>query len=133
MAEPKTKPTDVPVDEFLAGVDEPRRSQADVVRDIMTRATGVEPVMWGPSIVGYGTMQYDNTSGSGYEWPVVGFSPRKASMTLYVLDGTDDEKALLAELGPHTTGKSCLYLKKLDGVDLDVLERLVRQAWQRWR
>jgi hypothetical protein len=132
MAEPKTKPTDVPVDEFLAGVDEPRRSQSEVVRDLMTRVTGVEPVMWGSSIVGYGTMQYDNTSGSGYEWPVVGFSPRKGSMTLYVLDGTDDEQPLLDQLGPHTTGKSCLYLKKLDGVDLDVLERIVAGAWARW-
>src|SRR5690606_23855519 len=76
MAEPKTRPTDVPVDEFLATVDEPRRSQAEAVRELMTRATGVEPVMWGPSIVGYGTMQYTNTSGT-YDWPVVGFSPRK--------------------------------------------------------
>jgi hypothetical protein len=133
MAEPKTRPTEVPVDEFLAGVDDPRRAQSDIVRELMTRVTGVEPVMWGPSIVGYGTMRYDNTTGSGYEWPVVGFSPRKGSMTLYVLDGGDDEKPLLAELGPHTTGKSCLYLKKLDGVDLAVLERLVRRAWERAR
>jgi hypothetical protein len=132
MAEPKTKPTDVPVDEFLATVDGPRRAQSDVVRDLMTRVTGVEPVMWGPSIVGYGTMVYDNTSGSGYEWPVVGFSPRKGAMTLYLLDGHDDEKPLLDRLGPHTTGKSCLYLKKLDGVDLGVLEQLVAGAWQRW-
>lgn len=131
MAEPKTKPTDVPVDEFLATIDEPRRSQADAVRDIMRRVTGVEPVMWGPSIIGFGTMQYDNTAGS-YEWPVVGLSPRKGALTLYVLDGTDDEAPLLAQLGPHTTGKSCLYLKRLDGVDLAVLERLIRVAWERW-
>jgi hypothetical protein len=126
MAEPKTRPTDVPVDEYLAGVDEPRRSQARVVRELMTRVTGVEPVMWGPSIVGYGS-----TTGAGYEWPVVGFSPRKGSMTLYVLDGGDDEKQLLDKLGPHTTGTSCLYLTKLDRVDLDVLEQLVRAAWTR--
>jgi hypothetical protein len=132
MAEPKTRPTDVPVDEFLAGVDEPRRSQALVVRELMTRATGVEPVMWGSSIVGYGTMLYDNTTGSGYEWPGVGFSPRKTYMTLYVLDGGEDEKPQLARLGPHTTGKSCLYLKRLDGVDLGVLEKLVHGAWTRW-
>jgi hypothetical protein len=125
MAEPKTRPTDVPVDEFLATVDGIRRDQADVVRDLMTRVTGVEPVMWGPSIVGYGTLP------GAYEWPVVGFSPRKASMTLYVLDGGDDEQPLLARLGPHTTGRSCLYLKKLDAVDLDVLAQLVAGAWKR--
>ncbi len=130
MAEPKTRPTDVPVDEFLAAVDEPRRSQSRVIRELMTRVTGVEPVMWGPSIVGYGTT-LSGATGSGYEWLVVGFSPRKASMTLYVLDGGDDEQALLAALGPHTTGASCLYLKKLDGLDLGVLERLVRRAWER--
>lgn len=128
MAEPKTKPTDVPVDEFLATVDGRRRQEADVVRDLMTSVTGVEPVMWGPSIVGYGEMEY--TAG-GYRWPVVGFAPRKGAMTLYVLDGGDDEKPLLQKLGPHTTGVSCLYLKKLDGVDLDVLRELVAGAWRR--
>ena len=126
MAEPKTKPTDVPVDEYLAGIDEPRRSQAETVRGIMDRVTGVEPVMWGPSIVGYGTMR----TGTG-DWPVIGLSARTTALTLYVLDGTDDEAPLLAQLGPHTTGRACLYLKRLDGVDLDVLERLVRRAWER--
>jgi len=131
MAEPKTKPTDVPVEEYLATIDEPRRSQAEAVLRIMDRVTGVDPVMWGPSIIGYGTMRYEGRASSG-EWPVVGLSPRKAALTLYVLDGTDEEGPLLAQLGPHTTGKSCLYLKKLDGVDLAVLERLVRLAWSRW-
>jgi hypothetical protein len=130
MAEPKTRPTDVPVDEFLATVDEPRRAQAQAVRELMTRVTGVEPVMWGPSIVGYGTRQYTNTSGT-YEWPVVGFSPRKGAMTLYVLEERDGEAPLLARLGPHTTGRSCLYLKKLDGIDLDVLGELIALAWRR--
>lgn len=131
MAEPKTKPTGVPVEEYLATIDEPRRSQAEAVLRIMDRVTGVDPVMWGPSIIGYGTMRYEGRASSG-EWPVVGLSPRKAALTLYVLDGTDEEGPLLAQLGPHTTGKSCLYLKKLDGVDLAVLERLVRLAWSRW-
>lgn len=121
MAEPKTRPTDVPVDEFLAGVPEPRRTQAQVVRELMSRVTGVEPVMWGPSIVGYG----------GGGWPAVGFSPRRGALTLYVLDDSDDEQRLLERLGPHTTGVSCLYLKRLDGVDLDVLEQLVAGAWAR--
>ena len=129
MVEPKTKPTDVPVDKFLATVDGRRREEAEVIRDLMTSVTGVEPVMWGPSIVGYGSMEY---SDAGYPWPIVGFSPRKGAMTLYVLDGTDDEKPLLERLGPHTTGVSCLYLKKLDGVDLDVLRELVDGAWKRW-
>ena len=123
MAEPKTKPTDVPVDEFLTGVPEPRRSQAEIVRDLMTRATGVEPVMWGPAIIGYGSA----ATATG-DWPVVAFSPRKASLTLYVI-GAHPEP-LLDRLGPHSVSTGCLYLKKLDGVDLDVLEQVVRNAWQ---
>ncbi|MEO8262615.1 MAG: DUF1801 domain-containing protein [Pseudolysinimonas sp.] len=128
MAESKTRPTDVPVEAFIAGVDEPRRTQSQVIRDLMDRATGTPAVMWGPSIVGYGTTR----TGTG-EWPVVGFSPRKGALTLYVLGGVDEEVPLLEQLGPHTTGVSCLYLKKLDGVDLAVLERLVRLAWSRAR
>ena len=120
------------VDDFLATVEEPRRSQAQAVRELMTRVTGVEPVMWGPSIVGYGTRAYSNTSGA-YEWPVVGFSPRKASMTLYVLEGAPEEVPLLARLGPHTTGRSCLYLKQPGAVDQGALAELIRLAWQRHR
>ena len=131
MAENKTKPTDVDVDEYLAGIDEPRRSQAIEVRDLMARVTGAPAVMWGPSMIGFGSMHYEGRSTSG-EWPVVGLAPRKAALTVYgVYDDYGPADPLFEELGPHTTGKGCLYLKKLDGIDQHVLERLVRQAWDR--
>ncbi|MBX3195286.1 MAG: DUF1801 domain-containing protein [Microbacteriaceae bacterium] len=131
MAAIQTQPTDASVDDFLAGIDEPRRSQAQAVRELMERVTGVRPVMWGPAIVGFGSQHYEGRSSSG-EWPVVGLSPRKGALTLYgVYSEYGPADPLMDELGPHTTGKGCLYLKRLDGVDLGVLERLVRQAWER--
>ena len=126
-SEPKTKPTDASVADFIAAVEHPRRrADAEALQALMAEASGEPAVMWGPSIIGYGTMQ----TGTG-DWPIVGLSPRKGALTLYVLNGVDEEKPLLDTLGPHTTGVACLYLKKLDGVDFDVLEQLVRLAWER--
>ena len=87
--------------------------------------------MWGPSIIGYGTKRYTTSRGHEDDWMVVGFSPRKAELSLYGLQNSYAETPdpLLAELGPHRTGVGCLYIKRLDQVDLDVLERLVREAW----
>ena len=131
MAEIKTQPTDAGVDAFLAEVPEPRRSQAQAVRELMARVTGAPAVMWGSSIIGFGTMSYQGTSSSG-EWMVVGLSPRKAAVTIYgVYNDYGPVVPMFEDLGPHTTGKGCLYLKSLDGIDLDVLERLVRAAWDR--
>jgi hypothetical protein len=131
MAEPKTKPTGASVDEYLASVDEPRRSQAQAVRTLMERVTGAPAAMWGPSMLGFGSATYRNTSGE-HDWFVVGLSPRKAALTLYGLyNDYGPPDPLFDELGPHTTGKGCLYLAKLEGVDLGVLEQLVRQAWDR--
>ncbi len=131
MAENKTKPTDVDVDAFLAEIPEPRHGQAQAVRDLMARVTGEPAVMWGPSMIGFGSQRYQGKSMSG-EWFVVGFSPRKAALTIYgVYNDYGPPEPLFADLGPHTTGKGCLYLKSLEGVDQVVLERLVRQAWDR--
>jgi hypothetical protein len=131
MAENKTKPTDVDVDAFLAEIPEPRHGQAQAVRDLMARVTGEPAVMWGPSMIGFGSQRYLGKSTSG-EWFVVGFSPRKAALTIYgVYNDYGPAEPLFADLGPHTTGKGCLYLKSLEGVDQVVLERLVRQAWDR--
>jgi hypothetical protein len=131
MAEIKTRATGADVDAYLAGVDEPRRSQAQTVRALMERVTGAPAAMWGPSMIGFGATTYRNSAGE-HEWFVVGLSPRKAALTVYgVYDDYGPRDPLFDELGPHTTGKGCLYLKRLDGVDLAVLERLVRQAWGR--
>lgn len=124
-----TAPTDVDVTAFLDAVpDERRRAEGHRVRELMQRVTGEKPVMWGPTMVGFGSTQYENKT-TGGEMFVVGFSPRKGALTLYGV--SDDSDALLAQLGPHTTGVSCLYLKRLDAVDPAILEELVRQGWER--
>jgi hypothetical protein len=131
MAEIKTQPTDADVDAFLAEVPEPRRGQAEAVRELMARVTGAPAVMWGTSIIGFGSMHYQGKSSSG-EWMVVGLSPRKAAVTIYgVYSDYGPVVPQFDDLGPHTTGKGCLYLKSLDGIDLGVLETLVRAAWDR--
>jgi len=126
--EPKTKPTDVPVEDFIASVENPkRRADAEVVKAMLTEITGEQPVMWGPSIVGYGSFR-----GPTGDWPIVGFSPRKAQLVLYIMTGFERED-LMARLGKHTTGKACLYINKLEDVDLDVLRELATDcvAWMR--
>ena len=132
MATIKTHRTDADVGAFLDSVpDERRRAEGYVVAALMERATGAPAAMWGPSMVGFGAQPYTNTMGTN-AWFVVGFSPRKSAMTIYgVHDGYGPADPLLQELGPHTTGKACLYVKRLSDVDLDVLDRLVRAAWER--
>jgi hypothetical protein len=129
MATIKTQPTGDSVTAFLDGVaDERRRVDGHALRELFERVTGVPATMWGPSIVGFGIQPYTNTTGTN-EWFVVGFSPRKQALTIYgVHDGYGDPDPLLDELGPHTTGKGCLYIKRLEHVDDAVLEQLVRQA-----
>ena len=129
-AEPKTKPTDAPVEDFLAAVENPkRRADAKVVNALLTEVTGEQPVMWGPSIVGYGS--YRGPTG---DWPVIGFSPRKAQLVLYVL-GFPGQDELLARLGKHKTGSACLYINRLDDVDMGVLRQMAERcvAWMRER
>lgn len=128
--EPKTRATDVDVTAFLDAVpDERRRAEGHAVRELMERVTGEPAVMWGPTMVGFGSAR---AGGSGAEWFVVGFSPRKTALTLYgVYDDDAPADPLYDDLGAHTTGKGCLYLKRLDAVDAGVLETLVRQAWER--
>ena len=121
MAEPKTRPTDVPVADFIAAVDNPRRrADAEVMQALLTEVTGVAPVMWGPSIVGYGS--YRGPTG---DWPRIGFSPRKAQLVLYVMGDFDAREALIARLGKVSTKGGCLYINRLDAVDEGVLRELV--------
>jgi hypothetical protein len=122
--EPKTKPTTASPAAFLDAVaDEKRRADGKEVDKLLREWSGEQPVMWGESIVGYGT--YPSASGP---WPRVGFSPRKANHVIYVMDGYKDKEALLARLGKHKTGSSCLYLNRLSDVDLDVLKEIVQRS-----
>lgn len=121
MAEPKTRPTDVPVADFIAAVDNPRRrADAEVMQALLSKMTGVAPVMWGPSIIGYGS--YKGPTG---DWPRIGFSPRKAQLVLYLMGDFDAREALIARLGKVSTKGGCLYINRLDAVDEGVLRELV--------
>jgi len=129
MAENKTKPTGASVEDFLRAVpDERKRADALVLCQLMREATGSEPQMWGDSIVGFGTYQYTYTSGRSDSWPVVGFSPRKQNLTVYILSEFDRYDDLLARLGKFKTSKACLYFNKLSDIDPDVLRSLVAES-----
>lgn len=126
---PKTVPTPASVDDFLAAVpDATRREDARAVCDLMKEVTGLEPTMWGASIVGFGSSHYRYESGHEGDCFVVGFSPRKAKLSLYVTGGVETVADLLPKLGTYTTGKSCIYVEWLDDIDLAVLRKIVRRA-----
>src|ERR1022692_297528 len=125
MAENKTKPTKQSVAEFIdALTDETRRADAKALLKLMQSATSEKPQMWGPSIIGFGSYHYTYESGREGDMPLAGFSPRKAATVLYGVTGFSDAEALLAKLGKYSTGKGCLYIKKLADVDHKVLESL---------
>jgi Domain of unknown function (DU1801) len=125
MSEPKTKPTAVTLDEFLATtIDVSRHADCRAIAAMMQRATGEPPVMWG-AIVGFGRYAYQYASGRKGEWPIVAFSPRKADYTIYIMPGFTHLADLLATLGKHKTAKACLYVKRLSDVDVNVLEKII--------
>jgi hypothetical protein len=127
MAELKTQPTDQDVIAFLNGIpDEKKRRDSFTILELMQQVTQSKPVMWGDAIIGFGSYHYCYESGREGDWFLTGFSPRKQNLTLYIMSGFDQYEALLARLGKHTTGKSCLYIKRLEDVDLSTLEELVR-------
>jgi hypothetical protein len=126
MADLKTRPTGGDVDAFVRAIaDETRREDCLKLLELMGRVTGVAPRMWGSSIVGFGSYHYQYASGREGDWFLTGFSPRKRDLTLYIMAGFEGYGDLLARLGPHRTGKSCLYVKRLADLDLEVLEALV--------
>jgi hypothetical protein len=125
MAELKTKPTKASVDAFIASVDQDRRADCKTLVRMMSDATGAKPQMWGPSIVGFGSHRYQYPSGRSGDWFMVGFSPRKRDLTLYVMPGIKRYSPLLARLGQHSTGVGCLYIKKLADIDVAVLKELL--------
>ena len=129
MADNKTKPTSFGVAAFIDAITDPtRRADARVLVRVMQSAAGEKPRMWGPSIIGFGSYHYRYESGREGDMPLIAFSPRKTATVLYNLTGSDDCKALLAKLGKHTTGKGCLYIKKLADVDQEVLEAMVLKS-----
>lgn len=125
-----TVENDEPVGAFLDGVVHAvRRRDGHTLVALMERVTGLPPRMWGSAIVGFGSYHYVYASGREGDMAAVGFSPRKAATTVYLVEGFEDHADDLASLGPHTVGKSCLYLKDLAAVDLEVLERIVRRSY----
>ena len=130
MAEPKTKPTDASVKDFLNTI-EPTQKRDDslVLLELFERITGEKAVMWGPSIVGFGTYHYksERSSQEG-DWMIVGFSPRKQNLTLYVMAG-NKENPLLEKLGKYTSSVGCLYINKLADVDMKILEQLIKTSY----
>ena len=129
MAELKTQPNDQNVEEFLNGVDnEKKRQDSFAILELMGQVTGSEPKMWGDSIIGFGSYHYKYASGREANWFLTGFSPRKQSLTLYIMSGFDQYDELLSKLGKYSTGKSCLYIKVLEDVDQDVLRELVSKS-----
>ena len=132
MAENKTQRTDADVDAFLEGVEhDTRRRDAQRVCHLLREVTGEEPAMWGDAIVGFGTYEYRYASGREGTWPRLGLSPRKQSLTIYVMDGFDDKADLLERLGPHRTSVSCLYVTRRERIDEGVLVDLLRRSWER--
>ena len=127
MSENKTKATGADVDAFLDGVDpEEKRADAKRLNAIFREVTGFEPVMWGPSIVGYGRYHYVYKTGREGDFLATGFSPRKNNLSIYIMPGYSDYSSILARLGKHKTGASCLYINKLDDINLDVLADLIK-------
>jgi hypothetical protein len=130
MAELKTKPTEQSVEQFLQGVpDEQRRQDCFTMLELMRQITGTDPKLWGSSIVGFGSYHYKYASGHEGDSFLTGFSPRKQNLTLYIMPGFDQYDALMQKLGKHTTGKSCLYIKRLTDIDLPTLRELIQQSF----
>lgn len=129
MAELKTKETEASVEDFLNSVaDETERNDSKKIAEMMEKATGEKPKMWGGSIVGFGRLHFKYESGRELEWMEIGFSPRKQNLTLYLTNGGAMDADLLANLGKHKLGKGCLYFKRLSDVDEKVLEKLIEKS-----
>lgn len=131
MSELKTKPTKESVTKFLNSIeDQGRREDSLKVAKMLEDITGQKPRMWGTNIVGFGSYTYTNTTRKPAEWPLIGFSPRKQNLTLYMMPGFERYTELMEKLGSHSCGKSCLYLKRLDDVHQPTLKKLMREAYK---
>lgn len=129
MAGNKTVETDASVDAFIDSVpDEQKRADARELVSMMRKATGSPPRLWGSSLVGFGRYRYRYASGREGEFFLTGFSPRKSALTVYIMPGFERFESQMERLGPHKTGKSCLYLKDLDSIDREVLQAMLRDS-----
>lgn len=134
MAEHKTEQTKSSVNAFISSIEnERRRRDADVLIQLMSKLTGELPRMWGPSIVGFGSYHYKYDSGHEGDSSMVSFSPRKQNLVVYIMPGFSDCAHLLEKLGKFKTGKSCLYINKLDDVDLSILSELIDDSVTKMR
>lgn len=130
MAENKTRPNRKSIMKFLEGVTPvKRREDGQRLLQIMSEITGEEPKMWGTSIIGFGSYHYQYESGREGDSPMTGFSPRKASLSVYIMGGFPRHESLMSKLGKYKTGKSCLYINKLEDVDEKVLRQLIKASW----
>ena len=131
MAELKTKLNKASVEKFLNSVkDEQKRQDSFKILEMMKKITKEEPKMWGPSIIGFGKYHYKYASGHEGDMCMAGFSPRKEALTIYILPGFEKNKSVMEKLGKYKTGKSCLYIKKLDDVDTNVLRQLISNSYK---
>lgn len=129
MYEPKMKENDASVIEFIENVEQPKkREDAYKLLEVFEEATGYKAKMWGTSIIGFGSFHYRYKSGHEGDAPYVGFSPRKAKISLYSAPEDSDTRQLLKDFGKHTTGKSCVYINKLDDVNIDILRKMIKRA-----
>lgn len=134
MYEPKTKVTEVKPLDFINQVeDEKKRKDSLVILKMFKEITGEKPKMWGPSMIGFGKYHYKYDSGHEGDCFITGFSPRKQALTLYVLSNFKGKDELLSKLGKYKNGKSCLYIKKLEDVDISVLRKLIEQGYKHWK
>lgn len=130
MSDLKTKENEGDVHKFIDSVDdEQKRRDSYAILEIMADVSNKPAKMWGKSIVGFGRYHYKYASGREGDWPAIGFSPRKQNLTLYIMDGFSDYTKLLKQLGKHKTGVSCLYIKKLEDVDMPVLKQIIRKSF----
>lgn len=131
MYELKTKKNDENPRTFLENIEsDKKREQAFQLMDLMVAWTGFSPVMWGDSIIGFGSYKYTYKSGHSGEWLVTGFSPRKTALTVYILPNLDACHELLDKLGKHRRGKGCIYINKLEDIDLEILKEIVVNAYE---
>jgi len=129
MTELKTQKTDASVDAFLQSVDDDnKRQDCYTVLEIMAKITGKPATMYGANMVGFGSYRYRYASGRSGEWFLTGFSPRKQNLVLYIMSGFSNAEKLMSQLGKHKTGKSCLYIRRLEDLDMVVLETLVTKS-----
>ena len=133
LVEIKTKPTSVNVEDFINNItDEQKRKDSFVLLEMMKKATGEEPILWSSSIIGFGTKRYKSpATGREVDWLLIGFSPRKANLSLYISVGIKEHAAALEKLGKHKTGVGCLYINKLDDIDINVLKNMIDASFSR--